>query len=253
MTPAMPDSPGPARAATVHDPRVLRAIAHPVRNRILTELDARPARCGPPTSRASSASRPTRRQLPPAPAGQVRPGRGGPRGGAGQAGPGLAGGRRARRTAQPARARGVAGREGRGLGVPCGPPSPRATGRSSAPTPPTAPRAALRTVTDESLRLTREEAAELAGEIDALIQGWGRRTRGEPREGRRTYQLFLALQPHPDAAASPGAAGVARGGSGGSPRLGACPPDSAPPTPPPSPRPAPASPPGRAPPPTCGC
>jgi DNA-binding transcriptional ArsR family regulator len=59
---------------------------------------------------------------------------------------------------------------------------------------------ALRTVTDESLRLTREEAGELAGEIDALIQAWGRRTRGEDREGRRTYQLFLALQPQPDAA-----------------------------------------------------
>ena len=55
------------------------------------------------------------------------------------------------------------------------------------------------TVTDESLRLTREEAGELAGEIDALVQDWGRRTRGEAVAGRRTYQLFLALQPQPDA------------------------------------------------------
>ena len=61
----------PTKPERVHDPRVLRAIAHPVRNRILDE-PVPPVRCGPPTSPSPSTSRPTR-QLPPAPAGQVRP------------------------------------------------------------------------------------------------------------------------------------------------------------------------------------
>src|SRR3954470_17628773 len=36
----MVDVPYPSRSRAVHDPKVLRAVAHPVRNRILTELTA---------------------------------------------------------------------------------------------------------------------------------------------------------------------------------------------------------------------
>src|ERR1700752_1251514 len=36
----MPEQPRPEQPRAVHDPQVLRAIAHPVRNRVLTELSA---------------------------------------------------------------------------------------------------------------------------------------------------------------------------------------------------------------------
>ncbi|MCW2845014.1 MAG: ArsR family transcriptional regulator [Nocardioides sp.] len=58
----------------------------------------------------------------------------------------------------------------------------------------------MRMVSDHSLRLTKQEAGELAAELDELISAWGARTRGRSDE-RRTYQLFLALQPHPDSVA----------------------------------------------------
>ena len=62
------------------------------------------------------------------------------------------------------------------------------------------PEGSFRSVTDESLRLTKEEAAELAADLDELLQRWGARTRGRDDQ-RRTYQLFMALQPHPDVVA----------------------------------------------------
>ena len=93
--------------------------------------------------------------------------------------------------------------------------------------------------------------------------------RGGRRAGRRDRRADPGLgTPYPRGApggapdlpalpgppAAPGRRGRGRAGvRAGSPRLGACPPDSVPPTPAPSPRPAPASPPGRVPPPTCGC
>ena len=73
-----------------------------------------------------------------------------------------------------------------------------------------APTGTFRAVTDESLKLTKDEAVELAGELDELIQRWGARTRARGREGardggdaRRTYQLFQVIQPYPEEPGSP--------------------------------------------------
>ena len=52
---------------------------------------------------------------------------------------------------------------------------------------------------DRALRLTDDEAKELFGEVDELIGRWAGRTRGrEP--GRRTYLMMSLVQPYPDAA-----------------------------------------------------
>jgi DNA-binding transcriptional ArsR family regulator len=55
----------------------------------------------------------------------------------------------------------------------------------------------LRTVNDSALRLTLEEAQELAADVDRLVRSWRRRTQGTDGD-RRTYLLFAALLPHPD-------------------------------------------------------
>jgi DNA-binding transcriptional ArsR family regulator len=55
----------------------------------------------------------------------------------------------------------------------------------------------LRTVNDSAIRLTLAEAQELAAELDQFVSAWRRRTRGSDAD-RRTYLLFAALQPHPD-------------------------------------------------------
>ena len=100
-----------------HDPTVLRAIAHPMRNRILNEMSATG-----PTRAADIAAGPRHPgqpgQLPPASAGQVRPGRGGRRRRPRQARPGLEAGRRGRHQPDHAGLRGLSGRQGSGHGVP---------------------------------------------------------------------------------------------------------------------------------------
>jgi DNA-binding transcriptional ArsR family regulator len=55
----------------------------------------------------------------------------------------------------------------------------------------------LRTVTESAVRLTKEEAAELAAELDAVVDRWAARTRGDSG-ARRTYLWFSVLQPHPE-------------------------------------------------------
>jgi hypothetical protein len=77
--------------------------------------------------------------------------------------------------------------------------------------------ATLRTVNETAVRLTREEAQELAAELDAVAARWAARTRGRDPE-RRTYLLLSILQPHPDL---PGAAGAAHGGPADADRGGA--------------------------------
>jgi DNA-binding transcriptional ArsR family regulator len=52
---------------------------------------------------------------------------------------------------------------------------------------------------DHALKLTDEEAAQLFHEVDALVETWGARTRGRDPE-RRTYLLMSLVQPYPDAA-----------------------------------------------------
>jgi DNA-binding transcriptional ArsR family regulator len=57
----------------------------------------------------------------------------------------------------------------------------------------------FRAVTEVPLRLTKEEARELEGEIEELLQSWNDRTRGRDPE-RRTYVVFQVLGPYPDVA-----------------------------------------------------
>ena len=59
-------------------------------------------------------------------------------------------------------------------------------------------------VSDHAIRLTDEEAHELRGEIDAVLEAWADRTRGR-EQGRRTYQVVQIVQPREhDVAHSPG-------------------------------------------------
>ncbi len=50
---------------------------------------------------------------------------------------------------------------------------------------------------DHALRLTDDEAKELFREVDELVEGWAARTRGRD-PGRRTYLLLSLVQPYPD-------------------------------------------------------
>ena len=56
----------------------------------------------------------------------------------------------------------------------------------------------VRTVSEESVRLTKEEAQELSRALGDVVSAWVERTRGQRDDGRRTYLLFQVLQPHPD-------------------------------------------------------
>jgi DNA-binding transcriptional ArsR family regulator len=51
-------------------------------------------------------------------------------------------------------------------------------------------------ISDIALRLTKDEAAQLALELSELADGWRERTRGRGSD-RRTYALLQILQPHP--------------------------------------------------------
>jgi DNA-binding transcriptional ArsR family regulator len=55
----------------------------------------------------------------------------------------------------------------------------------------------LRTINENAIRLTQEEAAQLAQELDDVIATWMERTRGRDPE-RRTYLHFSVLQPYPE-------------------------------------------------------
>lgn len=59
----------------------------------------------------------------------------------------------------------------------------------------------LRTVNESAVRLTQEEAGQLAEELDAVIAAWAERTRGRD-PGRRTYLWFSVLQPYPETLAA---------------------------------------------------
>jgi predicted ArsR family transcriptional regulator len=52
-------------------------------------------------------------------------------------------------------------------------------------------------VSDHALKLTDDEAHELRQEIDDLVEAWSERTRGRDPE-RRTYHLVQMIQPAPD-------------------------------------------------------
>jgi DNA-binding transcriptional ArsR family regulator len=57
---------------------------------------------------------------------------------------------------------------------------------------------AFRAITEQPIRLTRDEAKELADELDGVLDRWADKQRGAALdEGRATYLLFAILQPHP--------------------------------------------------------
>ena len=61
----------------------------------------------------------------------------------------------------------------------------------------------LRTVNESAVRLTQDEAGQLAGELDAVVAAWIKRTRGRDSD-RRTYLWFSVLQPYPETLAVEG-------------------------------------------------
>lgn len=186
-------------AGPAHDPTVLRAIAHPVRNRILGELGALgtaraadlAADLGIPANQASFHLR----QL--AKYGLV------------EEAPEAARDRRDRvwRLSDPQGIRiSISEVEGSPGGEAAAavwrrtasawahtvvdaayqPPSRRAKGTFVA-------------IAEETIKLTADEARELAEELDAVVAAWSARTRGRSPE-RRTYHLLTLIQPHPDQA-----------------------------------------------------
>jgi DNA-binding transcriptional ArsR family regulator len=180
----------------VHDPRVLRAIAHPVRNRILSELEAAgPLRAADvahlldiPANQASFHLR----QL--AKYGLV------------EAAPELARDKRDRVWRLVAMA---------GLRVdlaelqkaPGGAAAVAVFRRHTADwarlivdtafSPEREP-GTVQTITDQALRLTSDEARDLVRELDTLLRGWAARPREGDDDDRRTYLVFQVVQPYPD-------------------------------------------------------
>lgn len=53
-------------------------------------------------------------------------------------------------------------------------------------------------ISDDSVRLTKEEAGALYDELRAVQEKWSARAQAEDRPGRRTYQLLQILQPAGD-------------------------------------------------------
>jgi len=52
-------------------------------------------------------------------------------------------------------------------------------------------------IQDGRLRLTKEQAMRLSEEVDEVLRAWRRRT-GQGADGARTYSVYLMLQPYPD-------------------------------------------------------
>lgn len=184
-----------SRSRPVHDPTVLRAIAHPVRNRILAELTAAGSMRAADIAReldvpANQASFHLR-QL--AKYGLV------------EEDPDAARDRRDR-VWRPTAEHGLRLELGEMDKTPAGRAAAAVFRRSAAgwghavvdavyATPRTPE--TFRTVNEVAVRLTKEEAEQMASEIDALVSAWAARTKGRD-DGRATYLLFSVLQPHPE-------------------------------------------------------
>ena len=52
-------------------------------------------------------------------------------------------------------------------------------------------------IVDQTMKLTKDEAAEFMGEVDAVLATWAGKTRGRSRD-RRTYVFYSMLQPYPE-------------------------------------------------------
>jgi predicted ArsR family transcriptional regulator len=181
----------------LHDPRVLRAISHPVRNRILTELDAHgPLRAadvaqllGIPANQASFHLR----QL--AKFGLV------------EEDPSAARDKRDR-VWRPTEAAGYDVSLGEIEKTPGGKAASAVFRRTMAARAHQVVEVAYgddrspgihRAVTDQAVRLTKAEARRLTEELVDVVDAW--RTRTQEPEGddeRRTYQVFQIVQPFPD-------------------------------------------------------
>ncbi len=185
------------KQGTVHDPRVLRAIAHPVRNRILAELSAGgPMRAadiarelGIPANQASFHLR----QL--AKYGLIE---------------------EAPEAARDQRDRVWRSADDGTLSIDVGAMEKEPGGRAAATVflrnaagyahqlveaaygqdrrPET-----HRSTMDTAVRLTKEEAAQLSTEVSELVQRWTERNRGRG-DGRTTYAFHAMLLPQPDPA-----------------------------------------------------
>jgi DNA-binding transcriptional ArsR family regulator len=180
----------------VHDPTILRAIAHPVRNRILTELGASGSMRAADVAReldipANQASFHLR-QL--AKYGLV------------EEDPGAARDKRDR-VWRPTSEHGLMVRLDDIEKAPGGKAAAAVFLQNAAgwghavveaayngPRPPDS----LRTINESALRLTQDEAAQFAKDLDEVIAGWTARTRGRDPE-RSTYLYFSVLQPYPEA------------------------------------------------------
>jgi predicted ArsR family transcriptional regulator len=185
----------------LHDPRVLRAIAHPIRNRILTELDAHgPLRAadvarllGVPANTASFHLR----QL--AKFGLV------------EEDPDAARDRRDR-VWRPTEAAGYDVSLGEIEKAPGGKAASAVFRRTKEAwthrlvseaygddrTP-----GIHRAVTEQAVRLTKAEARELTEELIAVVDEWRKRTQGGADDGRVTYHVLQIVQPFPDQQVEP--------------------------------------------------
>jgi predicted ArsR family transcriptional regulator len=53
-------------------------------------------------------------------------------------------------------------------------------------------------IVDQAMRLTKDEASEFMGEVDEVMATWADKTRGRSRD-RRTYVFYAMIQPYPEA------------------------------------------------------
>jgi predicted ArsR family transcriptional regulator len=58
----------------------------------------------------------------------------------------------------------------------------------------------VRTVMNQTVKLTKDEAQQLQRELQDLVEGWADRTRGRDDAERRTYVVLQVLQPYPKVA-----------------------------------------------------
>jgi predicted ArsR family transcriptional regulator len=52
-------------------------------------------------------------------------------------------------------------------------------------------------IVDQTMKLTKDEAAEFMGEVDEVLATWADKTRGRSRD-RRTYVFYSMVQPYPE-------------------------------------------------------
>ena len=57
-------------------------------------------------------------------------------------------------------------------------------------------------LTEMAVRLTKEEATRLTGELNDVVERWAASTRGGHDDDRRTYLYYGMVLPHPETPAS---------------------------------------------------